>query len=181
MPLNLITLRLQTEKQEAADDDEDEILDSRPPAPDVLSVMKLIYSERGLLGFWRGFETTILLSLNPSITLAFFQFLLRLKRSNSLKSSAKEAFVGGAISNSIAIALLYPLILAKTRLQAGNRQSNLVTVLDQASRSRTLYQGLDMQIAKGFLSQGVTFFIKERIEQAVVNMYLRRRSRMASR
>ncbi len=67
-----------------------------------------------------------------------------------------------ALNSSTAIALLYPLILAKTRLQASNRQSSLVTVLDHASRSRTLYQGLDMQIVKGFLSQGVTFLIKER-------------------
>ncbi len=59
MPLNLITLRLQTEKQEAVDDDEDEIPDSRPPATDVLSVVKLIYSERGLLGFWRGMSLVL--------------------------------------------------------------------------------------------------------------------------
>lgn len=200
-PLNLVTMRLQTEKQDAAEAAEkDDSADSEPEATDVLSVVKHLYTERGILGFWRGkfppnlqyidyypnshwnllgFETTILLSINPSITLALFQLILRLTRSKSIKPTPKEAFIGGAVSNSIgeltprlkldwltvltAIAFLYPLILAKTRLQARKTsESTLISVLDEASRSNSLYHGLDLQIAKGFLSQGMTFLVKER-------------------
>ena len=59
MPLNLVTLRLQTEKEDTEDDPEDANSDTRPaPATDVLSVIKLIHSERGLLGFWRGMSSS---------------------------------------------------------------------------------------------------------------------------
>lgn len=94
-----------------------------------------------------------------------------------------EAFLGGALSNSIAIFLLYPLILAKTRVQASD-ESNMTEVLKEAFDGtyrgsnpskkgkeveveanpslKGLYQGLDMKIVKGFISQGVTFLVKGR-------------------
>ena len=40
-----------------------------------------------------------------------------------------------------------------------------------------VYQGLEMQILKGFFGQGVTFLVKRRIEQLVVDAYVRRYSR----
>ncbi|KIY65824.1 mitochondrial carrier [Cylindrobasidium torrendii FP15055 ss-10] len=176
-PLNLITLRLQLAKDE--EDGDEESGDTKHPPATTTSVVQRIYQEEGLLGFWRGFGTTILLSINPSITLALFQIFLRLRHSQSLKPTPRQAFLGGAISNSIAIVLLYPLILAKTRLQGdkARRKATLFTVLNEAYTSDTLYHGLGMQITKGFLSQGVTFLVKERIEQFVVNLYLKRQHR----
>jgi adenine nucleotide transporter 17 len=168
------------------------------------------------------------LSLNPSITLAFFQLFRRLLTladsrnpnhlsaavgaSNATSELAKaavktaqadptprEAFVGAAISNSIgtacfldcsfqfltsslAVTLLYPIILAKTRLQASSANSLQEVMVDAyhgkipaLRRSKGtlatvsgnpgmqgLYQGFEMQIVKGFLSQGVTFLVKGR-------------------
>lgn len=49
MPLNLVTLRLQAERD--ADDEENSDKDQ---AVGLSSVVKLIYSEHGLSGFWRG-------------------------------------------------------------------------------------------------------------------------------
>lgn len=50
MPLNLITLRLQAER----DADNDEENSDEDQAVGLSSVVKLIYSEHGLSGFWRG-------------------------------------------------------------------------------------------------------------------------------
>jgi hypothetical protein len=76
--------------------------------------------------------------------------------------------------------ILYPLMLAKTRLQASSATSMSEVLADAyngSGRSRGelptahgirkpgipgLYQGLEMQIVKGFLSQGVTFLVKGR-------------------
>jgi len=183
-----------------------------------MTAIKHIYRQSGLAGFWRGFETTMLLSLNPSITLAFFQlfrrflaftrssgnrnFILTIKDSTNKGTSIAEAdpspleaFFGAAISNSIAVTILYPILLAKTRLQASSTTSLQDVIIDayngsdtfsairrklQADRNvkagpRGLYQGLEVQILKGFLSQGVTFLVKGRIEQMIVNAYLRRK------
>ncbi|THV06629.1 mitochondrial carrier [Dendrothele bispora CBS 962.96] len=223
MPLSIITLRLQTERSSQRTEKDDS--DSEDEEPDgqkdtgVVDIVRHIYQEQGLAGFWSGFKTTLLLSLNPSITLAFFQVFRRIlfltRRSRLERASGKasvldptpgEAFIGGALSNSLAVAILYPLILAKTRLQARKRSlsetlpSNipvqpptLTSVLMDAYLGRypdgqkgkrqggtkALYQGLEMQTLKGFLSQGVTFLVKGRIEQMVVDAYLRRRTAMS--
>jgi len=83
-----------------------------------------------------------------------------------------------------ALTILYPFILAKTRQQVEGGDSSgtsLRSVLANAyeghvppsatssniGRARVpgvtgLYQGLEMKILKGFLSQGVTFLVKGR-------------------
>ncbi|KAJ3806885.1 mitochondrial carrier domain-containing protein [Lentinula aff. lateritia] len=210
MPLSIITLRLQTGRHDGSD--ESGIVDQEGNGNAVIQTVKKIYEEQGLSGFWRGFNTTILLSLNPSITLAFFQLFRRLlalirqpPHSNSktamiMDPTPGEAFFGGAISNSIAVVLLYPLILSKTRLQASRSRSTNSESSESQSTSRPktlgavmldayygryhhgtgstsstsdkqvrrasgingLYQGLEMQILKGFLNQGVTFLGKGR-------------------
>ncbi|KAF9522311.1 mitochondrial carrier domain-containing protein [Crepidotus variabilis] len=221
-PLNMVTLQLQAQNEDDphnnSQSSEEESDSSRKPVESVPDIVKDIYSKGGLMGFWRGFQTTTLLSLTPSITMAFLQLFRRLVSilkstsqdllsTRGLKSAmaAKpanpnqnmhpwEAFFGGAISNSIAIILLYPLILAKTRVQTSD-ETRMTQVLTQAlngtyrgSRARPpiekvvgiektpsisgLYQGLDMKLVKGFFSQGVTLLVKGRIEQAIVVLYL---------
>ncbi|TFK26339.1 mitochondrial carrier [Coprinopsis marcescibilis] len=258
-PLNIITLRLQAERSDA-DDVEDagedikeyemEQVDknlgnlatssnagsprSYSPVPKedmgVLDIAKLIYDEKGWKGFWKGFGASALLSINPSISLAFFQLLRnivvysRTRRSPSSKGNVNlkpwEAFFVGATASSVANTILYPLILAKKRLQSSSGSGeNLMSVLLDAYagkydphrhqqavqdangatlnaklkrpalhhlRSRGsrynempvegfegLYQGLQMQLFKGFFNQGVTYLVKGRIEQLVVAAYLR--------
>jgi hypothetical protein len=92
--------------------------------------------------------------------------------------------MGVEFSSRIAVSILYPLILAKTRLQARKKSPgsakkippSIYSVLVEAyarpvpSKSgqklpagmKGIYQGLEMQIIKGFLSQGVTFLVKGR-------------------
>ncbi|KAJ6491658.1 mitochondrial carrier domain-containing protein [Mycena vitilis] len=195
-PLNIVTLRLQVEQEN--DPDEDTIPGMEEPASGVSDVVKKIYKEQGLLGFWRGFKTTTLLSLNPALTLALFQVFRRVLDRASTTTGANpkpsQAFLGAAVSNSIAAAILYPLMLSKTRLQATSATSMREVLRDAyTGRGRStarlpgkfpsenigipgLYQGLTMQIAKGFLSQGVTFLVKGRVEQLIVEMYARRLS-----
>ncbi|KAG7091253.1 hypothetical protein E1B28_010302 [Marasmius oreades] len=189
-PLSLITLRLQTERSNDSDEDEDG--DSHSESG-VGSVVGKIFEEDGLAGFWKGFKTTTLLCLNPSLTLSFFQVFRRAlalskrtPKGMAIDPTPRQAFVGGAVSSSLAVTILYPLILAKTRLQARKKSRrndrsisasppSLVSVLQDAYVRNELYQGLEMQIVKGFISQGVTFLIKGRIEQLIVDEYLRRR------
>ncbi|KAF9562990.1 mitochondrial carrier [Agrocybe pediades] len=227
-PLNIVTLRIQTEREDA-DEFEDVSTSSEPAKKEagITDVVKAIYKEQGLKGFWRGFQMAALLSLNPSLTVAFFQLFRRLisvvKASslNTILTSGVrslrhaptdaalkpwEAFFGGAISNSIAVAILYPLILAKKRLQSSS-STTMGSVLSDAYHGRPqlrrnmsyqdkekaegisqrdverapgiegLYQGLQMKIITGFLDQGVTFLVKGRIEQLVIAAYLARRAR----
>ncbi|KDQ56452.1 hypothetical protein JAAARDRAFT_158528 [Jaapia argillacea MUCL 33604] len=190
-PLSVVTARMQAEAD--GDDDEEVGLlgaeeEERRKDKGVMGVVKRIYGERGLLGFWRGFETTILLSLNPSLTLYLYQLFRRLllRGPDRVSPNPKQAFVGAAVANSIAVALLYPLILAKTRLQAQPSPSRTSSSSSSLSSSAPtiwhaayaqdgvagLYQGLESQILKGFLGQGVTMMVKQRVEAWVVELWV---------
>ncbi|KAI0077194.1 mitochondrial carrier [Panus rudis PR-1116 ss-1] len=192
-PLNVITVRLQTERDSDSNEEiasltaEGTKATSRSAAGPI-DVCRSIYSEEGMKGFWRGFSTTIPLSLNPALTMFLFQVFGRLtmlrKPRSSKASSPKpgEAFVGAAVSNSIATAILYPLILAKTRLQMQKKRrlekdndgqldneenDNVLTIWLQAYAKygwAGIYQGLEAQVVKGFVSQGVTMMVKQRYD-----------------
>ncbi|PCH35740.1 hypothetical protein WOLCODRAFT_55387, partial [Wolfiporia cocos MD-104 SS10] len=90
------------------------------------------------------------------------------------------AFVDGACANALALMILYPLVLAKVRVQAwrGEDGPSMLDVWRAAHARRGgagLYDGLAVQLVKGFVSQGVTMMVKQRIEQMIVRMYLRGR------
>lgn len=132
--------------------------------------------------FFLGFSTTIPLSLNPAITMFLFQLYrsiaARSGRSSALGTpSSSSSFLGAAFSNSLSTWLLYPLMLAKTRLQVYRKrvreetkepsgsEPSMVTIWGNAIRKdgpKGLYQGIEAQITKGFVSQGVTMMVKQR-------------------
>ncbi|EKM53611.1 uncharacterized protein PHACADRAFT_99150 [Phanerochaete carnosa HHB-10118-sp] len=192
-PLSVVTVRLQTETEGRDDrgeldpekgDPEDASRRGEPKG--VLTTVQKIYAEQGLKGFWGGFSTTIPLSLNPAITLFLFQLYRKLVVRGSKTSalgtpSASSSFVGAAFSNAVATWLLYPLMLAKTRLQIHRKHvqeanqgpeqdkkgsnTSMLTIWEDALDKEGpsgLYQGLEAQLLKGFVSQGVTMMVKQR-------------------
>lgn len=143
-----------------------------------------------------GFSSNIPLALTPSLTLFLFQFFRRvfLPAKNGNAPTPGQAFLGGAVSQTIgkpclytqnscvysnnlllAVTFLYPLILAKTRIQTArssslanhttSRQQNILQVWRTAYERegvKGLYQGLEAQVVKGIVSQGVTMMVKTR-------------------
>jgi adenine nucleotide transporter 17 len=51
-PLEIVTLKMQTEREN--DDDSDEIDGEVTENKGIIDIVKLIYQEQGLAGFWRG-------------------------------------------------------------------------------------------------------------------------------
>ncbi|KAI0821168.1 mitochondrial carrier domain-containing protein [Irpex lacteus] len=214
-PLSVITVRLQTEGEDDSSESgsdkgsvyDDSETEAHATSAGVTGTVKKIYAEQGLEGFWGGFTTTIPLCLNPAITLFLFQLFQRLislrrphKQTTLGTTSAGSAFLGAAFSNAAATTLLYPLILAKTRLQvhrkslkqdeSGDTESqkaklredteNVVSIWERIVKKegvRGLYQGWEAQITKGCVSEGVKMMVKQRIEAYVVALYLRSLSR----
>ncbi|KAI0048840.1 mitochondrial carrier [Auriscalpium vulgare] len=239
-PLSIVTVRLQTAREDdedtaatdASEVDAEEDLDSGGSG--LLAVVRAIYREEGLTGFWRGFRTTFILCLNPSLTFALLQVYRRLfVRTPSTRRagvvSPGHAFLGAAVANSLANAILYPLILAKTRAQLSPpppspppaTSMSALSLPDMATTTPRInitlpsdphlslsgekpaasaekpaarpalsrratqaalpypggaYQGLSAQIAKGFVGQGLTFLVKQRVETAFVQLSAGRRA-----
>ncbi|KAI0800353.1 mitochondrial carrier domain-containing protein [Fomes fomentarius] len=188
-PLSVVTVRMQT-----GDEDEDGpesasltgSNDARRTSPSITEVIRSIYSEHGLSGFWAGFQPTLPLCLTPALTLLLYQLLSRIRipwKVPSSRQSSASAFLSGASANALALTILYPLLLAKVRVQAACSKtakngsggsapaSSMTEVWAAAVRAdgwAGLYQALGAQILKGFVNQGVTMLVKQRIERAVI-------------
>ncbi|KAI1785290.1 mitochondrial carrier [Ganoderma leucocontextum] len=188
-PLSLITVRLQT-----SDDDEDgtemeasivpETASVKKRRPGFSEVLRSIYMEESLSGFWAGFLPALPLCISPALTFLLMQVLsrLRLPRKSPRPShqSSLGAFLVGATANAVTVTILYPLLLAKVRVQAGRaRAERTLSMTDvwaaalKAEGWRGLYAALGVQILKGFVSQGVTMLVKQRIERRVVRLFTR--------
>ncbi|PSN72197.1 mitochondrial carrier [Corynespora cassiicola Philippines] len=78
-----------------------------------------IRHEKGLQGFWSGYSASLVLTLNPSITMLLHKILLRVlvPRAQRDEPGAKLTFLIAAISKAMASTVTYPFSLAKTRAQ----------------------------------------------------------------
>lgn len=93
--------------------------------------------------------------------------------------TALQSFLTAATASSVASAITYPLILAKTRLQFRSPTGRSVyrSTLHVFARTvkrqgvRGLYAGLEGQLVKGFMSEGLKQTLKARLEMVIVLAY----------
>jgi Mitochondrial carrier protein len=151
-----------------------------------------------MLGFWSGYRSSILLTLNPSISYYLFESFKSRFPPNSITiggngkarktHSSLETFLYAAVSKSIASTFTYPFILAKTRMQVSERRDLtplrvLARIIKEEGYQVTppllpqlmqgLFEGLLGQIIKGFWAQGFTLMFKERVGQMIIYLYLK--------
>ncbi|KAM0793476.1 hypothetical protein ACM66B_000918 [Microbotryomycetes sp. NB124-2] len=166
--------------QEDSDSSDDES-SSYGSTPSIIEVANDILNEKGPLGFWSGFSSSILLTLNPAITFYTFDIIKRavIPAKHRDHPTPLQSFFAGAFASSIASFVVYPLILAKTRLQfkspTGRRiyKSNVDVFRKTIHKHgiKGMYQGLDGQVTKAFVSEGVKMMMKERFELAIIVLH----------
>ncbi|KAL1964428.1 hypothetical protein VTN77DRAFT_6986 [Rasamsonia byssochlamydoides] len=172
--------------------------DSRSSSASTRAIAAQIRAEKGITGFWSGYSASLILTLNPSITLCLNELLkcLLLPRRQRQKPSAAVTFLLAAVSKAIASTITYPFSLAKTRAQAngvgsnsrddtatqdngrdGERPSILPTVFSTLRAIAleegvgALYDGLLGEVLKGFFSHGITMLTKDAVHSAIVQFY----------
>ncbi|WPH03200.1 Hypothetical protein R9X50_00607600 [Acrodontium crateriforme] len=85
----------------------------------IADIARQIYAERGLVGFWAGYNYSIVLTSNPAITFAVDNLLQKLlPRSKRENPSSYITFLIAAVSKVVATSITYPVTLAKSRAQA---------------------------------------------------------------
>ncbi|KAE8232261.1 hypothetical protein CF326_g2717 [Tilletia indica] len=147
--------------------------------PSILDCMREIVREKGVLGLWSGFETAAMLSITPALTFYFTHAYMRLIIPGRFRDKPLPAqtFLSSALGNATATLVVFPLILAKSRLQSGKRgYKSLPDVVRSVIRRQGmsgLYAGLETQLVKGFVSQGTTMLVKDRVEAAFIQWYKR--------
>ncbi|AFR94443.2 hypothetical protein C343_02523 [Cryptococcus neoformans C23] len=149
----------------------------------VLQTLLAISQEDGLKGLFSGLGPTIPLTLLPSLTLYIHSLLLRIlvPERHRAHPPGVVTFLLGALSNALATIPLYPLILVKVLDQSGkekendkeNQESMFSTMKKFIRREgiQGLYVGLEGQLVKGLVSQGVMMLVKQRVEERVIKFY----------
>jgi hypothetical protein len=119
-PLQNIVTRKQTAAMVASRDP----TSSLSPDLSTKDIALQIREEKGLQGFWSGYSASLVLTLNPSITMLLHKVLLRLliPRSKQSDPGASMTFLLAAISKALASTVTYPFSLAKTRAQVSSQK-----------------------------------------------------------
>lgn len=138
----------------------------RPPRSFV-ATLKAMLRDKGFAGLFAALPPSIPLALLPSLTLYIHSALLHVlvparKRAHP---DGATTFALAAVSNALATLPLYPLVLAKSLAQASSRDYSLRASMDKIYTRegfRGLYRGLEGQLVKGLLSQGVMMLVKQR-------------------
>lgn len=171
----------------------------------LLETIKAMHREGGFLGLFAALPPSIPLALLPSLTLYIHTFLLKLLLPARLRTHPPGyvTFLLGALSNALATIPLYPLVLIKALSQSGvgirqgkdkgkgkQGEGMIGTMQGVVKREgvQGLYKGIEGQLLKGFVSQGVMMLIKQRcvwssctadanrVEEAVVKAYRARKA-----
>lgn len=95
-----------------------------PPASSTRDIAYEIRKEKGLQGFWSGYSASLILTLNPSLTMLLHKVLLRLLVSQGKRDNpgARITFLIAATSKALASSITYPFQLAKTRAQVSSQK-----------------------------------------------------------
>ncbi|KAF1836405.1 peroxisomal adenine nucleotide transporter 1 [Decorospora gaudefroyi] len=95
-----------------------------PPLSNTVDIAREIRREKGIQGFWSGYSASLMLTLNPSITMLLHKALLRLvvPRARRDDPGARMTFLLAAISKALASTVTYPFSLAKTRAQVSSQK-----------------------------------------------------------
>lgn len=163
LPISTVSVR-----QQVSESGEDE-------KRSALQTLLAINKEDGIRGLFSGFGPTIPLTLLPSLTLYIHSFLLRIlvPERHRAHPPGVVTFFLGALSNALATIPLYPLILVKVLYQSGkekendkeNQEESMFSTIRKFIRKEGiegLYVGLEGQLVKGFVSQGVMMLVKQR-------------------
>lgn len=141
-------------------------LDEGEHEASVLDTLKALRREKGTLGLFHVPVATIPLALLPSFTMYFHERLLKLlPAKHRAHPPGIATFAIGAASNALATIPLYPLVLAKAVSMSGAESDRLLGPLRRIYRAEGvagIYKGLEGQLVKGVIQQGVTMLLKQR-------------------
>lgn len=138
-----------------------------------------IYKRNGITGFWAGYGATLVLTLNPSLSMSVHSMLERLTVGEG-NAGDFLTFLFAASAKAFASCAMYPVSLAKTRAQASGGSGSgsgplgvmrAIVHMAKNEGAASLYAGVGGEVLKGFFSHGLTMLVKGRVQGVVVAVY----------
>ncbi len=148
---------------------------SRPRAAvSNLQVIKSVYADYGIPGFWNGCGASLIMVVNPTIQYAIYEWLMaRTQRRNRRAPSTLHVFFCSSVAKAGATLLTYPMLTIKTRMMSARRDQQYRGVGDAVSSIyrregiRGYFQGIETKILQSILGASVLLMIKEKITMGV--------------
>jgi adenine nucleotide transporter 17 len=159
LPISAVSVRQQLAVDAVGENDE---------YPNLMTTLRLIHNESGVLGLFAALPPSIPLALLPSLTLYIHSVLLRffVPARNQLHPPGLVTFALGSASNALATIPLYPMILTKSLRQSRSKENKgmIATLLEILASEGIMgiYKGVEGQLAKGVLQQGIMMLLKQR-------------------
>jgi adenine nucleotide transporter 17 len=127
--------------------------------------LRKMRKESGVLGLFHIPLSAASLALLPSLTMYFHNAIVD---SIHVKPSATTTFIVAAVSNALATIPLYPLMLAKSQSLSGHSRDRIGPYrrIIRTEGIAGLYKGIEAQLLKGLVQQGVMMAIKQRLVHA---------------
>ncbi|KAK6341182.1 hypothetical protein TWF696_008269 [Orbilia brochopaga] len=173
-PIANIVTRKQTAALHKPDTKTDRQPNTATHTSSVKAIIENIYADKGLRGFWAGYDATLILTLNPATTFLLYEtFKSLLPRRYRDRPTAGQTFVLAAIAKAVASAALYPISMAKTHSQLRGSKASIYATLAGICRRggiSAMYEGIWGEVLKGFFSNGITLLIKEALHRRILSL-----------
>ncbi|KAI3436859.1 hypothetical protein D9Q98_006269 [Chlorella vulgaris] len=132
-PIWMVATRMQAQGRSAkpAAAVDGEVVQVAPSKPGMLAVVRQVYGEYGVGGFWNGAAASLVMVVNPTLQYALYEWLLqarsKLRRGSGGKqqvqqrATALEVFLLSALAKAGATLVTYPMMNIKTRMMTASR------------------------------------------------------------
>jgi len=143
--------------------------------PGIIGTFTQIIMENGIAGLWNGLGPSIILVANPVIQYVVFERLkISVEAYRQAKLSVGDIFLLATISKLIALGILYPYLIAKSRLQVAKDGSGGSTLQAWKKIIREdgvigLYRGMASKSVQGVLTAIILFLAKEKLVHYTLN------------
>eukprot|EP00889_Picochlorum_renovo_P008682 jgi/Picre1/35712/NNA_003172.t1 len=141
-------------------------------SPNALSVIKSIFSEYGLGGFWNGVGASLIMVINPTIQYALYEWLMSVRARISIRAkkrtidtarpSTLQVFLMSALAKAGATVLTYPMLTVKTRMMSARKEDADIQYASVQDAVRQIfhkegvagyYRGMSTKITQSILEQ----------------------------
>jgi adenine nucleotide transporter 17 len=135
-------------------------------------MIKLIYEQEGLSGFFKGITPSLILTLVPVMQFTLYELLKKSFVDNEGKLSNKNLFLISSLSKVLTIITSYPLMTAKALYQSNSKlPSNevwkLILKLIKEEGLLGFYKGFGPKILGAVLNNIILMFTYERMQNLV--------------
>ena len=134
----------------------------------VVNVVRKIFKEKGIAGFFVGVKWQFLVSMLSAIQQTVYdQLKARILSDPKQSLSAGSALTLGGASRLVALIFVFPFMRMKTLHQLESK-----TGTKSNFDLPTLYSGFAPEALRGILSSALLFMIKEKLHSVILNMIL---------